>query len=550
MANALKDPPKKAKPADKTPAPMQGERQEQFFERANRAMAKTIPSVNERTAAILKIWRASPEASELNRKSAGQFPANEFTHFGPRCIFLEHTVPEGENRERIVYNQANLLKLVNWANHRIADSNTFAAISDGHTPSEDERAAGLPMPDVLGYAGPFYLGLLGDREPKWAIYADEWVHNSDLDRFKKLQRRSPEVWCGEPMERRTLDPIAALGAETPRLDSGMNAYCRSGDGREVMRYSAVGGPSVMPGPNNAYIPSGEGRKTLKVDYSAGDDEVDMPIPGKPDLGTAIQQALMALMPSIVQSVQQAMSPDPAVEAPPRGMDDVETDPVADPEEVAVTDAPDESTVAPQTTPDDGEGDVEMDEEERAAYGAMSDDGKRCYMAGRKFGKSKYSRSGTVDKGLSTVVATQQNQLLAQDKRIKELERANEETVRYHKRSQKLAELAGEYVFEPSEELELVQDFNDDQFARHCEKTVTKYSKRDSLDVPFFNDATIPLDRYARGGERPVQMKPQDVERYSRIAAERAAQKNASTRGERTTFEAEYQAVLKEHGVAV
>jgi hypothetical protein len=225
---------------------MSGETQLQFFQRASRALRKRIPSVNRRTLRVLKLWADSPNARALCAKAAEQFPAGKFVHAGPRCVFVEHTVPASRDGSRgeIKYGRSELQHLVNWANYRIRNAGNFAAISDGHTPSQEEKVNGVSDPDVLGYAGPFYLGLLGDVDPRWAIYAEEWVHSQDVPRFMKLQRRSPEVWANEPIQSRTMDPIAALGAATPCLDSGMNPYCRSSDGRLVMRYSHLPGLSV------------------------------------------------------------------------------------------------------------------------------------------------------------------------------------------------------------------------------------------------------------------------------------------------------------------
>lgn len=516
---------------------MQGERQEQFFDRASRALQKSIPSVNRRTVEILQLWKESPEAVELNEKAESRFTPDEYTHFGPRCIFLEHIVPAMGESEEIPYGRDNLLKLVNWANHRIADSETFAAISEGHTPSEEERAAGHEMPEVLGYSGPFYLGLLGDREPKWAIYSDEWVHNADLEKFKKLQRRSPEVWCSEPMERRTMDPIAALGAETPRLDSGMNAYCRAGDGKTVMRYSAAGGPAVMPGPTNTYIPSGERRNTV-VDYSGGTMDLPGAAPAKPDLGTVIANAFMAIIPSIAQAINQAMSTDPADDTTepgdtPRGMEPEPEVPVEEPVAPEVPAAP-----AEPADPDDDK------------YKAMGADCYAAYSAGKA--KSKYSKRGepAVDASIHATIAKLQKQILDQKAEIDGLKKVNSDTVRYHKRSQTLAGLSQEYTFDPAEELETTNDLNDEQFTRHCEKVVTKYSKRDDVTAfTIFDDPTVPTDTMDRSlnGKRISEAQ---IQRYSRQAQDRAVQKNGMSKKPITTFEAEYAAILKEHGVAV
>ncbi len=529
---ATKSPKKPTKP-EPTLAPMQGEKQDQFFDRANRALAKRIPSVNRRTNEILKIWTRSPNAAGLNEKAQSRFSDDKYIHYGPRCVFMEHTVPSGEDRPEIVYNRNALQKLVDWANHRIADTETFAAISEGHTPSEEEKAAGITQPEVLGYAGPFYLGLLGDVEPKWSIYADEWVHAEDVGKFEKLQRRSPEVWVSEPIERRTMDPIAALGAETPRLDSGMNAYKRASDGQQVMRYSAAGGPMVMPGPQNTFIPSGERRKTV-VDYS-GASKMDMPgVAEKPSVGAAFGKALMELLPSLVQSIDKQMSPDPAdqdmpADDTPRGMD---------------PDVPDAVPDAPEAPGNDVPGDPDDDK-----YKAMGAECYAAYSAGKSKAMAKYAKGGTVDRETHAVIARQQTQMLAMKGEIASMKSSLEQERRDVLRYSKLSELGQSYELDGGVqgELELVKDYTDAQFDKHCEKVITRYSKRDDVTAfTIYDDPTVRVDQYSGRGAKPSE---QQIEQYSREAAERAANKNFK-KANSTTFDAELQAILKDKGVAV
>lgn len=327
--------------------PMAGETQGQFFDRAYRALKRQFPKPNNRTVEIIRLWQQSPNDQDLRTEAQERFPTDKFTQYGPRCVFLSHTIPEiaeevdettGEitqaGREGTEYNRENLQHLVDYANYRIRNAGLFAALSEGHMPTLEEKATGRPDADVLGYAGPFYIGLFGNQDPQWAIFCDEWVHNEDVPKANKLQRRSPEVWCKEPIERRTMDPIAMLGSETPRLDSGMNLYLRRADGQEVMRYSMPGGTNVaMPNANNSYVPGAADKKKKSNDtlkYGAN----DMPFPNggqqpptdqnsdqnpndvPPDAGgpdeaivDAVVEAIAGLMPSIMQKVMDSMRQD-------------------------------------------------------------------------------------------------------------------------------------------------------------------------------------------------------------------------------------------------
>lgn len=502
--------------------PMAGETQPQFFARASRALQRRIPSVNRRTVEILRIWKSSANDKDLRTKAAAMFPKGKFVHFGPRCIFLEHTVPASADGKQpaITYGQRELQQLVDWANYRIRNSDNFAVISDGHTPSQDEKAKGTPMPSPLGYSGPFYLGQLGDVDPLWAIYADEWVHQDDVPRFEKLQRRSPEVWASEPMSQRTLDPIAALGAETPRLDCGMNLYARASDGQLVMRYSAA----TLPGPTNSFIPSAE-RRTRQ--HYSGESPMDGDnMNGTPDLTAAVGQALQDLLPSIVQAVvaqvagQTEMPPDDEANPQPQVPDDDEApsdDPVANPDMAAA--------------PGD-------DDPEASKYKAMGPDCHAAYLAGRR-GASKYSRF--TDGGLSGIISRQAARI-----RVLEVQAAADR--RDIARYQRLGDLSREYAFDPGEELLTCKEMTDAQFERHCVATVTKYSRRgDVAGIDLFEDPGLEPDRYSRGGLSRVS--PDQIERYSRQAALAAAHKNAIKKGS-TTFEQEFDAICQKHGVSL
>jgi hypothetical protein len=493
---------------------MTGETQARFFLRAFRALRTQFPSVNRRTLEILRLWRDSASDRDLRDKALAMFPAGKFVRFGPRCIFVEHTVPASDDGERpaITYGQAELQQLVDWANYRIRNSENFAVISDGHTPSQDERTGGALMPNTLGYAGPFYLGLFGDVHPQWAIYADEWAHQDDVPRFEKLQRRSPEVWAGEPMERRTLDPIAALGAETPRLDCGMNPYTRAGDGQRVMRYSAA----TLPGPTNVFIPSA--RRRTRQRYS-GDPL--MPSPGadsaNPDLATAIGNVLQTMLPNIVQSVLGQLQGDPTASRPTSDLDESLEDLDTDTDEVL-----------------DDDSDPSLEQVDDEPIGTDNDDDSEP----DRYGARQVPPRPRMSDDLAVIVARQ-------DRQIRQLKEQMQRERRDVQRYARLNDLAGDYAFDPHEEFETCQEMSDRQFDRHCERTVTRYARRDDvthLDLP---DDLEP-ERYTRQAGRRIT--PDQVERFSREAAAIAARKNAARRGS-TTFETEFDTLCQSHGVS-
>lgn len=551
--------------------PMIGERQSAFFGRAMRALRRAIPSVNRRTLEVLRLWVSSANDQDLRDKAQAQFPSSTFRHFAPRCVFLEHTVPASSDgrQPEMRYDREALQQMVDWANYRIRNSDTFSVISEGHTPTSAELSLGRPIPDALGYAGPFYLGQLGDLNPLWAIYADEWVHLADLPRYEKRQRRSPEVWVGEPLERRTMDPIAALGSETPRLDCGMNPYCRGSDGQTVMSYSAMSfgiDTASMETPLSALAigtsPTVPGSFTFPVpDARSGthpsSGEFTMPLPNSSPIqrrsdadGTdgvdsralqqAVQQTVTSLMPSIMQTVQRRLS-IPVNDASVN--DDDADDDLDDDVETDDNETSSETDILRDLEATDGDGDpslIELPDDELChQYSAMSRGCQRAYRAGWKRGATltqRYSRAADLHK----VVARQQVRL---QELCDQIATERRDATRYSK----LNELSQEFAFDPREEADTCHDMTDKQFERHCTATIVKYARRDDVtNLELFTDPAVQIDRVGSGRSR---VNVEQIERYSREAAAIAARKNAAQRGS-TTFEAEFDAICKQHGVAV
>ena len=149
-------------------------------------------------------------------------------------------------------------------NERIRDRDSFRPISDGHTTRE------TPSPEVLGYAGPFYLGQIGRVNPTWAIFQSEHHYKDAVPTLAKRPARSVEVWRASRMQDRYFHPIAALGSEAPRLDLHMPAlygrWLHEATGEPVERYS---GP-VMPSATSVFVPSMEQHKK-REQYEAGED---------------------------------------------------------------------------------------------------------------------------------------------------------------------------------------------------------------------------------------------------------------------------------------
>lgn len=543
--------------------PARDESQVQFIERGNKALYGKIRDAVKRSKHLLRLWRRAGRDGELDRIAAERFPEAEFHTVHDSPVFSEHKTRD-QNGNEIVYDRAKLASIVAACNERILDTGDFSIISAGHTPDEQQLATGMPMPDTLGYSGPFRLGMIGNTKPRWAIFADEHVHHDELDRYHKLPRRSPEVW----MEDGILDPIAALGAETPRLDTGIVRNCRLPSGRMVMKYSAA--CTTSPGGVNTHVPAMAGKK--KDNYAAGDQPMpdDNPENALDDLSDRdIERIVNGVMSQFSQSKQMQFlaslmptdwtpgAPEQGEITPAPGADG--TVPAGDQTDPAVQlpeDEPDDDTGGDQIYPEAGdapaEGDIPPDrggpvddgtpapapeDEDNASpdeEAAMDDDEKERYAAHDSAGRKgflwmwrKHRRSSSkysAGNGASMTTATppaarsgdtaayarqkdEENQQLRD--RIDQLEARN----RHQERFSRLTQLRQSYAFELKDEAEETKDLSQEQFDRHLERIKRNYARipadQQTLYVP-------PAEVIQEAGADPE--KPQR-EKYSRRAME-------------------------------
>lgn len=401
---------------DLIPPPQPNESQADFADRCHVSMGDGH-STDSKNAVCFQTWRMHKGEDALDQTAVQRFSNGDFVQVKDVPVFTEHTTTDRDGN-MVVYDRNALEAIADRCNERIEDTGDFSPITDGHTPDREASERGVPMPEVLGYAGPYRLGRVGNKKPRWAIFADEWWHKDDVQKLKKLRRRSPEVWLEERMEDRFFDPIAALGAETPRLDMGMTRFARTGDGREVAKYTAAA-PSAFSVDIKDEIEVGDGGKQ---DYgvnpwlAAGMGALAgnmlkkcPPCPG--DTGFRSYQASccdddsdhdtdhknyqgeegMALSPDDVQNIvdaieqldwvtwvkdQMANEPQPSVEqnqlAPDQGPEGVDPDmrAVEPPPAPAAVPAPEQPVEAPAAPPMNGNGQQPLS---RKGYQAEGDD---------------------------------------------------------------------------------------------------------------------------------------------------------------------------------
>jgi len=189
----------------------------------------------------------SPRMPIGNVRQPGDFPKDEFVSIDNVPVFTEHEITIGDGR-KVRFGPRELQAVTDRCNQRIRETGDFAALTIGHTPSPESRGKGAQDPEVVGFAGPFRLGRLGQRG-RYAILADFNIFRRDADKVRKHPRRSPELWLEDEFSDMFLDPIALLGAEAPRLDLGM-LYSAERQGQRIERYTAV-----MPAAGNSFIRS-------------------------------------------------------------------------------------------------------------------------------------------------------------------------------------------------------------------------------------------------------------------------------------------------------
>lgn len=225
--------------------PQAGENEHAFIVRAHKALMNNVPDFNARNQMIWSAWDSSQGPSRGRQLAAQKFPTERFAFSPAHCHFAEHDKVEPGGQTRHVGLQ-DLVTILNENNSQILDRENFQAITLGHT--SDHPTA--KDPDVIGFAGPYRLGMIGHERPVFAIFGDEYHRKDRLHDVQSAPRRSIELNTLRSTGQRWFDPIAALGAKAPRL--AMPAKYNASEDAEIERYSVVA-PAYFPGGSNTNI---------------------------------------------------------------------------------------------------------------------------------------------------------------------------------------------------------------------------------------------------------------------------------------------------------
>lgn len=274
-----------------------------------------------------------PQAN--TRPANTPFPADQYATFANVPVFAEHETKARDGRT-LRFGRRELQAVCDRCNRRIRETGDYAVTCLGHTSDPDSPVQ--KEPEVIGFAGPFRLGMIGQpgQRQRYAILADFHILKEDVGKFKKHPRRSPELWLEDNYDEMFLDPIALLGAEAPRLDMGLTTgavgtdgatlYSAIYQGRRRERYTAV--TCAAPGPANVHVPAHE-PATKRRHYAA--DALTPPEPTGAATMLApeeIKQIIDALMETdVMRWVEQEMAkgeggnpsapPSPGMEPPPK-----------------------------------------------------------------------------------------------------------------------------------------------------------------------------------------------------------------------------------------
>ena len=236
-------------------APQANETEEDFIVRSHYALASALPDPMQRNRAIWQAWD-NARGNEMYARASQHFASEQYSPTEPRPFFMEHEKVNygSDGSEQITnYDLGELTKIVRENNHRIQDTDAYTALVDKHTLPPPYRDPDPPK--NLGFVGPYRLGMVGRKNPRWGIFANEWQRNDKAKQLSDRPNRSVEVLQLKANGRRYIDPIAAL-SEAPRLPLPTTAqYAADAEAEAITveRYDATTAIGSFPGSSNTMI---------------------------------------------------------------------------------------------------------------------------------------------------------------------------------------------------------------------------------------------------------------------------------------------------------
>lgn len=479
--------------------PNENETQPEFAIRFHEAMANEIADTSKRNKACFAAWdehgSEDPTISELVES---RFTPDQYQRLHDVAMFHEHTVPAQKIQDKDVpaqhYGRDELAEMVEGMNDRILDHDEFSPITRGHTGQKPGAKDGdRQMPEVLGFAGPYKLGMIGRKNPRWAIFGTEYHMKDAVPELKKRVGRSPEVWRYSRMRDRFFYPIATLGEEMPRLNLPPAHYSRRN--AEELPVFVECYQAVFPGGSNTFVPSfkptTDGRKPMADQYSANPSQPSAQTPVSSGQGTKLgdmtleeflevfmetqpQQFLLGLMRQSGQSgmpnpaIPNQIPPDPTAAAPGApGQAAPGQDPAMGGQDPSMGQSPPPSSAdpmgqapaAPQNTAPPAPAAGAPPFPPKPGMPSMS----------QEKDKDNYSRQ---IRDVLDANAQLKKQLADALAKIAEIDGEKTRIERYSR----LEKLSGDYILKPEIELERTAGYSPDQFDAHVQIITDNYQR--------------------------------------------------------------------------
>lgn len=488
------------------PIPLPNETQQQYAVRAHQQLMAEVPVTDDRNRAVFDTWRKYRGDGPVEQMAAKKGLTNRSKFMVERDVpvFEEHNTYDDQGNPQD-YDLKALCAIADRNNLRAVDRGMFAALCDGHTPSREEKSHGAKDPEVLGFVGNYKLGMVGNVNPTWTLFQDEYRYSDRAEYTSRHPYRSVEIWLHSDMGQRYFHPVAALGADAPRLDLPMT-FSQDSSGVRIARYSATH-YSALPGGNTGFVPSA----LSKERYS------DMAI--SPEDAQMIAQAVVQALKSVPSDAPPAADPAAPPAAPPVAPP---ADPAAPPVDDNQRSAYETAEEDPTTTPDIPASEPEADDPEKMSKADLV---------------QKYRAARQAEKPLKESYARLKRQVA--DLESKQAERDSERLEAI--KSAEYAKLFAEgYVFDTEKEAKLTAKYSEDQFFAHCNDVIRANYQR--------------TDGRIKGGRMPVphssaaeRSEDEKAKYAAREAAERV--KVARRDGKDVKYQHALKEVQKELGIA-
>lgn len=230
------------------PQPKPDESCEDYCVRAHRETMKSIPNVDERNQAIWNTWDMARGTIQVERyRAQGRFAG--WRTIPDVCHFTEHSTRTKMGELEVGPQQ--IVEVCKNMNKR-TKLGLYPPLINKHT-VDKQQSPNEPDPYIVGYGGNYRIGMIDDGETqRYSIFGDEYHKPEHLSELNEKPRRSVELMRYKDSTRNFFDPIACLGAESPRIAMPPAYYsAKDEDGLEVVRYSIA--VPVLAGSSNTYV---------------------------------------------------------------------------------------------------------------------------------------------------------------------------------------------------------------------------------------------------------------------------------------------------------